>query len=111
MHGVNGMMFNNLPGLQMVSYERTRWYVLGMGSDFDIHSVHWHGQTFLDRGLHRGDVTLVIPGFVSVVDLIPDNPGLWLTHCECCLPDPLLQPHILSPLSLFLSLYLSVLSM
>lgn len=82
MHSVNGMMFNNLPGLQMTSYERTRWYVLGMGSDFDIHSVHWHGQTFLDRGLHRGDVTLVVPGIVSVVDMIPDNPGLWLTHCH-----------------------------
>ena len=82
MHGVNGMLFNNLPGLTMTSYERVRWYIFGMGSDFDIHTVHLHGQTFLDRGLHRADVTVVFPGIASVVDMIPDSPGLWLSHCK-----------------------------
>lgn len=27
--------------------ERVNWYLLGMGSEVDLHTVHLHGQTFI----------------------------------------------------------------
>jgi hypothetical protein len=37
----------------------TSWHLLGLGSTFDYHPVHFHGQTFIHKTAHkshRGDV-------------------------------------------------------
>jgi len=47
MHGINGFVFGNLRGLEMFQKERVDWYLVGMGNEVDIHTVHFHGQTFL----------------------------------------------------------------
>lgn len=81
MHGVNGMLFNNLPGLVMEEGERVRWYVFAVGTEVDLHTAHWHGQTLLDQRYARVDVASIFPGTVSTLDMVPDSPGTWFTHC------------------------------
>lgn len=40
---------DTLPGLVMAQDERTRWYLLSMGSNENIHSVHFSGHVFTVR--------------------------------------------------------------
>uniref|UniRef100_A0A3B4EIB4 ferroxidase n=1 Tax=Pygocentrus nattereri TaxID=42514 RepID=A0A3B4EIB4_PYGNA len=52
MHAINGKLYGNLHGLDMQKGERVNWYLLGMGSEVDMHTVHLHGQTFIYRVGH-----------------------------------------------------------
>lgn len=80
-HAINGYVFGNLPGLTMRQGERVRWYVMGMGTERDIHTPHWHGNTVLSMGM-RTDVVSVLPATMVVADMRPDNKGTWLFHCH-----------------------------
>lgn len=80
-HSINGYIYANLMGLNMVIGERVRWYVFGLGSETDLHGVHWHGQTLVQSG-HRVDVTEIIPASLKTLDMEPDNPGFWMLHCH-----------------------------
>jgi FtsP/CotA-like multicopper oxidase with cupredoxin domain len=85
MHGINGFVFGNLPGLTMRVGERVRWYVIGMGTEVDLHTPHWHGQTLLMNGAQMGmrtDMVELLPGSMKLLDMLPDNPGTWLFHCH-----------------------------
>jgi manganese oxidase len=81
MHGINGYVFGNLPGLVMQRGELVRWYVLGLGTEIDVHTPHWHAQTGLWDGM-RTDVLEILPASMKVLDMVPDNPGTWLFHCH-----------------------------
>jgi FtsP/CotA-like multicopper oxidase with cupredoxin domain len=81
MHGINGYVFGNMPGLVMRRGEQVRWYVLGMGTEIDLHTPHWHGQTGLWNGM-RTDILEILPASMKVFDMVPDNPGTWLFHCH-----------------------------
>jgi FtsP/CotA-like multicopper oxidase with cupredoxin domain len=84
MHSINGFVFGNLndaKGLTMKRGERVRWYVLGMGTEVDLHSPHWHGQTLLFNG-SRTDVAELLPMSMKTLDMVPDSPGTWLYHCH-----------------------------
>jgi FtsP/CotA-like multicopper oxidase with cupredoxin domain len=81
MHSINGYVFGNLPGLTMNLGQRVRWYLMGMGTEVDLHTPHWHGNTVLiDQ--HRKDVTELLPASLVVADMRPDDPGTWLYHCH-----------------------------
>jgi FtsP/CotA-like multicopper oxidase with cupredoxin domain len=81
MHAINGVLFGNLQGLDMKACERVRWYVFSLGTEVDLHSAHWHGNTGLMNG-RRVDVTELLPAAGRVVDMLPDNPGVWMYHCH-----------------------------
>jgi len=81
MHAINGYVYGNLPGLDMVQGERVRWYLVGMGTEVDLHTPHWHGQTALVGGM-RTDVASLLPMEMVTADMVPDNPGPWLFHCH-----------------------------
>ncbi len=81
MHSINGYVFGNLPGLVMKKGERVRWYVMGMGTEVDLHTPHWHGNVVTFRG-QRMDIIELLPASMKVVDMAPDNPGVWLFHCH-----------------------------
>ena len=81
MHTINGRVYGNLPMLTMRRGERVRWYLLGMGTEVDLHTPHWHGNTVLENGLRRDAVEL-LPASSKVADMAPDNPGTWLYHCH-----------------------------
>lgn len=81
MHSVNGYVYGNLPGLTMKRDQRVRWYMMSIGTEVDLHTPHWHGQTILWMG-SRMDMVELLPGSMKTVDMAPDNPGTWLFHCH-----------------------------
>jgi tetratricopeptide (TPR) repeat protein len=80
-HTINGFIFANMPLMTSRQGERVRWYLLGMGSEADLHTAHWHGNTVLWRG-YRTDVVELLPASMKVADMIADNPGTWMYHCH-----------------------------
>lgn len=69
--------------------DRTNWYLIGMGNEVDIHTVHFHAQTFIFKvGKINQSKTFIVcgrfmrkkknpdiqPGFVTWVQ----SPGLML---------------------------------
>ncbi|MEO8735547.1 MAG: multicopper oxidase domain-containing protein [Edaphobacter sp.] len=46
-----------------------------------VHTPHWHGNTVLSDG-HRTDVISIGPAQMETVDMIPDDPGIWMYHCH-----------------------------
>jgi FtsP/CotA-like multicopper oxidase with cupredoxin domain len=81
MHTMNGLLWGNNTGYEMRVGEKVRWHVIGMGTEVDIHTPHWHGITLLHNG-KRMDVTDIFPATSKTLDLYPDNPGIWMFHCH-----------------------------
>lgn len=81
MHAINGHVFANLPGLEMTLGERVRWYVLALGTEVDLHTPHWHGNTGIAGG-RRVDVVNLLPATSITVDMVPDAAGTWMYHCH-----------------------------
>ncbi|XP_036392053.1 hephaestin-like protein 1a [Megalops cyprinoides] len=84
MHAINGKLYGNLGGLVMSEGEKTDWYLLGMGNEVDMHTVHFHAQSFIYKTdyAHRADVYDLFPGTFQTVELVAGNPGRWLLHCH-----------------------------
>uniref|UniRef100_G1LWZ3 Ceruloplasmin n=1 Tax=Ailuropoda melanoleuca TaxID=9646 RepID=G1LWZ3_AILME len=84
MHAINGRMFGNLQGLTMHVGDEVNWYLMGMGNEIDLHSVHFHGHSFRyqHRGIYSSDVFDVFPGTYQTLEMFPRTPGIWLLHCH-----------------------------
>ncbi|XP_029028871.1 ferroxidase HEPHL1-like [Betta splendens] len=84
MHGINGKVYGNLHGLEMTQGQRVDWYLLGMGNEVDMHTVHFHAETFTYRTdrVHRADVFDLFPGTFQTLEMVAGNPGTWLLHCH-----------------------------
>ena len=80
-HSMNGFIFDNLTGLTMKLGENIRWYQLALGTEVDLHTPHWHGNTLLSGG-QRIDVVNLLPATHATVDMKADNPGNWMYHCH-----------------------------
>jgi hephaestin len=83
MHTVNGYVYGNQPlsSMTMTVGERVRVYMMGMGTEVDLHTPHFHGGTVVAMGM-RTDVVNLLPASMVVADMVPDNPGTWLFHCH-----------------------------
>lgn len=83
MHAINGWVYGYQPleSVTMRRGERVRWYMLGLGTEVDIHTPHWHGQTGVVMGF-RTDIIELLPASMKVFDMEPDNSGTWLFHCH-----------------------------
>lgn len=81
-HALNGRMFGNLKGLEMVEGERVRWYLFALGIDADVHTAHWHGERLRDSAGHMMDVVELMPGTMKSADMLASNPGSWMIHCH-----------------------------
>ncbi|CAB1420472.1 unnamed protein product [Pleuronectes platessa] len=85
MHAINGFMYGNLNGLTMEVGDKVYWYLIGMGSEVDIHTAHWHGHSVqykLGGGSHNTDVFDLFPATFQTVKMRPQFPGTWLLHCH-----------------------------
>ncbi|KAG7317660.1 hypothetical protein KOW79_018695 [Hemibagrus wyckioides] len=84
MHGINGRLYANLHGLKMHQGDWTEWYLMGLGSEEDVHTVHFHHQSFIYKTdySHRADVYALFPGTFKTVQLRAETPGTWLLHCH-----------------------------
>lgn len=83
-HGINGLLYGNLKSLIMIQDETIYWYLMGLGNEVDIHTVHFHGNTFLHYTdfQNRKDTIDLWPGVYSTVVMVAHNPGRWLVHCH-----------------------------
>jgi FtsP/CotA-like multicopper oxidase with cupredoxin domain len=81
MHNINGYVFGNGSLITMHKGERVRWYLMAMGTEVDLHTPHWHGNTVTALGM-RTDVVNLLPASMVVADMVPDNAGTWLFHCH-----------------------------
>jgi hypothetical protein len=82
MHSINGYVYANGPIMRMRAGERVRWYVMSMGSEVDLHTPHWHGNTVTTTMGMRTDVLTLLAGSMQTADMQPDDPGTWLFHCH-----------------------------
>uniref|UniRef100_A0A8C9B107 Coagulation factor V n=1 Tax=Prolemur simus TaxID=1328070 RepID=A0A8C9B107_PROSS len=82
-HAINGMIYN-LPGLRMFEQEWVRFHLLNVGGSQDIHVVHFHGQTLLEKGhqQHQLGVSPLLPGAFKTLEMKPSKPGWWLLNTE-----------------------------
>lgn len=78
---INGYQYANLPMLKMKKGERVRWYLVSLGEGFNVHTPHWHGNVVVKDG-KRTDVILIGPAQMETVDMVPDDPGIWMFHCH-----------------------------
>src|SRR3954468_18694280 len=81
MHSINGYVFGNGPMMTAKVGERTRWYVMTLGTEVDLHTPHWHGNTITTMGM-RTDVMQLLAGGMGTGDMQPDDAGIWLLHCH-----------------------------
>jgi FtsP/CotA-like multicopper oxidase with cupredoxin domain len=83
-HSMNGYIYGTLPlsTMTMKKGENIRWYLMAMGTEVDLHTPHWHGNTLLTMGGMRTDVLDVLPAQMVMADMMPDNIGTWLFHCH-----------------------------
>jgi hephaestin len=81
MHSINGYVYGNGPMFTMRTGDRVRWYVMSLGTEVDLHTPHFHGQTVTTMGM-RTDVLQLLAGGMTTADMQPDNPGIWLFHCH-----------------------------
>jgi len=81
MHAINGYVYGNMPMPTMEVGDRVRWYTMALGTEVDLHTPHWHGNTVLVGG-HRKDVVSLLPADTLVADMVPDNAGIWMYHCH-----------------------------
>uniref|UniRef100_A0A8C3L1B5 ferroxidase n=1 Tax=Chrysolophus pictus TaxID=9089 RepID=A0A8C3L1B5_CHRPC len=70
-HAINGKIYNSLLGLTMNEGDTTNWYLIGMGNEVDVHTVHFH---FFHARLTSS--------LFQTVELVAENPGTWLLHCH-----------------------------
>jgi manganese oxidase len=82
MHSINGYVYGNGPMVTLHVGQRVRWYLMGMGTEVDIHTPHWHGNVVTTGMGMRTDVVELFPGTMQSADMDPDDQGIWLFHCH-----------------------------
>ncbi len=78
---INGYIYGTGPMMTMKKGERVRWYLVALGEQFSVHTPHWHGNVVLHDG-KRTDVVPLMQAQMVTVDMVPDNPGIWMFHCH-----------------------------
>lgn len=68
LHTINGLLFCNVPGLDIVSGTVTRWHVASLGTETDIHTPHWHSTT-AEYGGTRSDMFNLLASTIRSVDV------------------------------------------
>uniref|UniRef100_A0AAQ5XIC1 ferroxidase n=1 Tax=Amphiprion ocellaris TaxID=80972 RepID=A0AAQ5XIC1_AMPOC len=80
MHGINGFLYGNLPGLSMCQGNKIHWHLMALGNEVDMHSVHFHGQILTTLNHHTDTISL-FPASGTTAEMVADTPGHWLLTC------------------------------
>ncbi|XP_078219845.1 coagulation factor VIII isoform X3 [Callithrix jacchus] len=82
-HAINGYIMDTLPGLVMAQDQRIRWYLLSMGSNENIHSIHFSGHVFTVRKKEEYKMAVynLYPGVFETVEMLPSKAGIWRVEC------------------------------
>lgn len=80
---VNGYLFGNLPGLAMCKDDKVSWHLIGLGSHYDMHGVHFQGNTIDLRGTTRDGLAL-FPHLSGTALMQPDRVGMFMKLSWWC---------------------------
>ncbi|KAM4041578.1 ceruloplasmin isoform 2-T2 [Anomaloglossus baeobatrachus] len=80
MHSINGYMYGNQPGLDMCKGDSIRWHMMGLGTEVDMHGIHFTGNTIQIHDTTR-DVASLFPHLSYSVIMTPDNEGVFNVEC------------------------------
>ncbi|ERE65386.1 coagulation factor VIII, partial [Cricetulus griseus] len=82
-HAINGYVMDTLPGLVMAQDQRIRWYLLSMGSNENIQSIHFSGHVFTVRKKEEYKMAVynLYPGVFETVEMLPSRAGIWRVEC------------------------------
>ncbi len=72
---INGYLYGNGPMPTVHIGEHVRWYVFSLGTEVDLHTPHWHGNTVTVNG-RRTDLIELLPATVVTADMVPDDKGV-----------------------------------
>lgn len=76
MHGINGLLYANLQGLEMCRNDEVSWHLIGFGNEVDMHTITFYGQTVVENN-NRKDTVSLLPGKnVMVIMTIPRGGGV-----------------------------------
>ncbi|XP_039249942.2 hephaestin-like protein [Styela clava] len=81
MHGINGKMYGNLGGLFICQGDCVGLHLFGVGTEVDLHTVHFQGQTIISQG-HRQDTLNIFPGVFTTAIMAADHAGKFKLLCE-----------------------------
>ncbi|NWT61828.1 HEPH protein, partial [Erythrocercus mccallii] len=81
MHAINGLMFGNLPGLDVCEGDKVSWHLLGLGSEADVHGAVFQGNTMQMNGMRRDSANL-FPHTFATAFMQPDNIGTFEIYCQ-----------------------------
>ncbi|OBS78250.1 hypothetical protein A6R68_19361, partial [Neotoma lepida] len=82
-HAINGYVMDTLPGLVMAQDQRIRWYLLSMGNNENIQSIHFSGHVFTIRKKEEYKMAVynLYPGVFETVEMLPSRAGIWRVEC------------------------------
>lgn len=82
--GINGRVYGNLHGLVMQQNEKVDWYLLGMGNEVDMHTVHFHAETFIYRVCSSTHSAAQLCDLASFLLFVPSVVvyGLFMLVCQ-----------------------------
>nr|XP_034341976.1 coagulation factor VIII isoform X3 [Arvicanthis niloticus] len=82
-HAINGYVMDTLPGLVMAQDQRIRWYLLSMGNNENIQSIHFSGHVFTVRKKEEYKMAVynLYPGVFETLEMLPSRPGIWRVEC------------------------------
>ncbi|NP_001154846.1 coagulation factor VIII isoform 3 precursor [Mus musculus] len=82
-HAINGYVMDTLPGLVMAQDQRIRWYLLSMGNNENIQSIHFSGHVFTVRKKEEYKMAVynLYPGVFETLEMIPSRAGIWRVEC------------------------------
>lgn len=81
MHQINGYVYCNGPTLQLNAGDRVRWYIMGFGSEVDMHSPVFDGQEVMYADQPTYSVGLM-PSNTFTLDMAANSTGTWLYYCN-----------------------------
>lgn len=71
---INGRVFGNLEGLNICLGDKVSWHIATYGKAIDLHTAHFHGNTFQISGKFRDTLSLAPSTHYTIV-MHADNPG------------------------------------
>ncbi|XP_061454964.1 coagulation factor VIII isoform X2 [Rhineura floridana] len=81
LHTINGFMHFSLPELKVCQKRPIYWYVIGLGTRPEVHSILFEGHTFLVRD-HRQATLDISPATFLTAETTPGTNGTFQMFCQ-----------------------------